>query len=128
VTALLVFFGMAHTVGWALLPHDFGPAGNAVLASMKSVPIPVSGSTCTFYGLYLGMGLAWSIFLFFSAGLTWHLSRVAPLLPPRALAPVLWMLLVAHFANTLLAWIYFFAGAGVISTAIVLLLLRECLR
>ena len=139
MTALLVFFGTSHTVGGLLLAHDFGPAGNAVLASMKSVPISFGGATCTFYDFYLGFGLDTSVFLFFSAGLTWHLSRLAPLLSSssgrgrgnpvmQALKPVLWMLLVAHIANMLLSWMYFFAGPGVISTAVVLLLLRECLR
>jgi hypothetical protein len=124
-TYLLLIFCTAHTFGGLLFPSSNGPAGDAVLASMKSVHFTFNGADCTYYGFHLGFGLMASVFLLFSAALTWHLSRFPGGNP--VLRPVAWALFLAHVPTMVLSWQYFFAGPGISSTVIALLLGWECL-
>jgi hypothetical protein len=124
-TYLLLIFAAAHTFGGLLFPPSHGPASDAVLASMKSVHFNFNGADCTFYGFHLGFGFMASVFQLLSAALTWHLARF-----PRGdpvLGPVAWALFVAHGAATVLSWRYFFAGPGVFSTVVTVLLGWESL-
>jgi hypothetical protein len=119
-TYLLLIFFIAHTFGGLLFPPSHGPAGDAVLASMKSVHFTFNGADCTFYGFHLGFGLMASVFQFFSAALTWHLSQFPS--GNAVLRPVAWALFLAHVPMVVLSWQYFFAGPGIFSTVIALLL------
>src|SRR5271154_7613692 len=123
-SGLLLIFATAHTVGGLLLSRSFGPAGDAVFASMKAVHFDFNGTERTFYDFHMGFGLTASVFLVFSAALSWHLGRAAPL---PVLRPVAWALFLANVCNMVLAWAYFFVGPGVFSTAIALLLGWECM-
>jgi hypothetical protein len=123
-SGLLLIFATAHTVGGLLVSRSFGPEGDAVLASMKAVHFDFIGSERTFYDFHLGFGLTTSIFLVFSAALSWHLGRAAPL---PVLRPVAWALFLANVGNMALSWAYFFVSPGIFSTAIALLLGWECM-
>lgn len=124
-TYLLLIFSIAHTFGGLLYPPSRGPAGDAVVESMKSVHFMFNGADCTFYEFYLGFGLLVSVFLLCSAALTWHLSRFPS--GNAALRPVAWSLFLAYVPTMVLSWRYFFAGPGVFSTLIALLLGWESL-
>jgi hypothetical protein len=123
-TYLLVIFSTAHTFGGLFFPPSTGPAGDAVRASMKSVHFTFNGADCTFYAFHLGFGLMATVFLLLSAALTWHLGRFPSGNP--VLRPVAWAVFLAYVPTTLLSWRYFFAGPGVFSTLITLLLGWEC--
>jgi hypothetical protein len=124
-TYVLIIFSFGHTVGGLLSEHSYGPAGDAVFASMKSVHFDFHGGDCTFYGLHMGFGLMATVFLLFSASATWILAESKPA-DRAALRPIAWALFLAYVPTVVLSWVYFFAGPGVFSTAIALLMGWEC--
>ncbi|KAK9234318.1 hypothetical protein V1525DRAFT_413453 [Lipomyces kononenkoae] len=115
-TYVLLVFASGHTLGLCL-PHDYTPAANAVLASMKTVHFDFNGSDCTFYGFYTGFGLMVTVFMLFSAFLTWLLAE-AKASDRAVLKPIAWALLLAYLPMTGLSWMYFFVFPGVFSTVI----------
>ena len=130
---LLLLFAAAHTYGGLIMSHDHGSQGNSVLASMKTVHFNFNGSQCSFYGFYLGFGYMASVFLLFSAALSWHLGRVVEEEKRKgneevlkALRPVAWGLFLSFIPTAWLSWRFFFAGPGVFSTIIAGLLGWEC--
>lgn len=122
------------------MTHDHGPQGNSVLASMKIVHFDFNGSQRSFYDFHLGFGYMASVFLLFSAALSWHLGRVVEEVKKqkgkgekkanekdlKALKPVAWCLFLSFIPTTVLSWRFFFAGPGVFSTVIAGLLGWEC--
>lgn len=115
----LVFIG--HTVGTVLTEPIVGPDGDAVLASMKTVSFNFFGSTRTWYGFYYAFCIVESLFLGFSAFLSWQLDSV----PDRSwpyLAPIAWALAGVNTAQAVLSWMYFFIVPSVLTTAATTLL------
>jgi len=92
---------------------------------MKSVHFDFHGTDCTFYGFHMGFGLMATVFLLFSASVTWVLAE-SKATDRAALRPIAWALFLAHVPSTALSWTYFFAGPGVFSTLIVGLMGWEC--
>jgi hypothetical protein len=120
-TFVLLMFCTGHTIGGMLQQKSMGSEADAVFESMKAVEFNFKGATCTWYGFWFGSGLTASIFLLLSAIIAWQLDNV----PPEQwhlTSVIAWGLVAAHLANTILAWAYFFAGAGVLSTGITMLL------
>ena len=120
-TYLLALFFLGHTAGGMLAQKSLGPESDAVFATMKSVRFVFNGSTCTWYGFWFGFGLTVSAFLLLSAVITWKLDEIPPSSWPLV-STIAWALFASHVCNTILAWAYFFAGPGVLGTAITLLL------
>jgi len=118
---LLVLFCAGHTVGGMLSHKSLGAPADAVFASMRAVHFNFNGADCTYYGFWLGFGLTTSLFLLLSAVIAFSLSRVPETCWP-SVAPIAWALVLSHAANTILAWRYFFAGPGVLSTLVTVLL------
>lgn len=127
---LLLVFAITHTIGGLLFPPSNGLTADAVLASMKSTHFDFNGSDCTYYGFHMGFGLIATVYKVLSAALAWILGGEQVLLNPavrEAQRPLAWVLLYSQAATAFLSWKYFFAGPGVFSTVIVLLLGWECL-
>lgn len=130
-TFLLLIFCASHTIGGLLTYHDYGLAGNSVLASMKLVHFDFFGSDCTFYGFHMGFGLMVSVFLVVTAAITWTLGNPRVRMNPivvREMRPIVWTLLVAYTGMTLISWKYFFIGPFSLSAAITLLIGRGFLK
>lgn len=118
---LLVIFCVGHTIGGMLLQKSLGAEADTVFSAMKTVEFNFNGATCTWYGFWFGFGLIASIFKLLSTIVAWQLDKV----PPEQwhlTSGIAWGLVAANLASTILAWVYFFAGAGVLSTAITILL------
>jgi hypothetical protein len=118
---LLVVFCAGHTAGGMLTKKSLGPAADAVRASMQAVHFSFNGADCTWYGFWFAFGLITSVFLLLSAALAWWLAGVEAR-HARLVTPIAWVLVVAHIANAVLTWSYFFAGAGAIATVVTVLL------
>ncbi len=126
-TYLLIIFAVTHTFGGLLSKKSLGPEADAVLASMKEVHFNFMGADSTYYGFYFGFGLVTTLFLLFSAVVTWYLGGLRP--EERvSLSPISWALFVSYVLMAVLSWVYFFAGPGVTSTIVAVLLGIACIR
>ena len=118
---LLVLFFAGHTAGGMLSQKSLGPGADAVFEAMKRVHFNFNGSTCTWYGFWFAFGLMVSAFLLFSAIAAWQLDKVPPEGWP-VVSTIAWALVASHLCNAVLSWGYFFVGAGLLASAITLLL------
>lgn len=126
-SVLLFVFCLMHTGGGMLAQKSLGPASDAVFEAMKRAHFDFNGADCTWYGFWFGFGLTASIFLLLSSIVAWQFERIPNELWP-SLQTIAWAFVVAHVANTVLAWKYFFAGPGVFGILISALLAIGTLR
>jgi hypothetical protein len=126
-TYLLVLFFAGHTGGGMIAQKSMGPSADAVLESMKAVHFDFNGADSTWYGFWFGFGLLASVFLLFSAVLSWQLDKVSRT-AWRELSVVAWAFAASHVANAILSFKYFFAGPGTIGTLVAILLGVGALR
>jgi hypothetical protein len=124
---LLVFFCAGHTAGGMLSEKRLGPGADAVFSAMKSVHFDFNGATVTWYGFWFAFGLMVSVFLLFSSVVAWRLDSVEPKSWPMV-STIAWALVASHACNAILSWVYFFAGAGFLATAIAMLLAAGAFR
>ena len=117
---LLVIFCAGQTAGGMLSRKSLGPESDAVFASMRSVRFAFNGSTVSWYGFWFGFGLMVSVFLLFSAVIAWQLDKAGPDEWP-AVAVIAWTFAASQAATAILSWTYFFAGPGVLATAVAVL-------
>lgn len=120
-TYLLVLFCVLHTGGGMLAQKSLGSESDAVFSAMKTVHFNFNGSDCTWYGFWFAFGLTTSVFLLFSAVVAWTLAATKPA-HWSSVAPIAWALFASHAFHVFLSWRYFFAGPGVFSTVITVLL------
>jgi hypothetical protein len=120
-SVLLVLFFAGHTAGGMLAQKSISPGADAVFHAMKTVQFNFKGATCTWYGFWFGFGLTVSVFLLFSAIAAWQLDKVPPQSWPLV-STIAWALAVSYVCTALLSWAYFFAGSGLLATAVALLL------
>jgi hypothetical protein len=118
---LLVIFCLLHTFGGLLANAGHGSGADMVWSLMKSVHFDIMGSSVTWGGMYLGFGLLFSVFLLFSAFVTWYLGGLDNK-GRIAFFPITWALFVSYFLVAVLSWAYFFVAPGVTATLIALLL------
>jgi hypothetical protein len=114
-TYLLVIFFAGHTFGGMLGQRSLGAASDAVFDAMKAVHFDFNGADCTWYGFWFGFGLMASIFLLFSAVISWQLDRVPKVSWPLV-STIAWALFATHVGVAVLSWAYFFTGPGIFST------------
>jgi hypothetical protein len=119
-TYVLFLFAVGHTTG-IISQKSKGTMGDAVLMSMKGVHFEFMGEDCTFYGFYFGFGMMLTVFLLFSATLTWWLGGLDQQTLKKAL-PIRWTLFVSFIFMTILSGMYFFIGPVITSSLITLLL------
>jgi hypothetical protein len=106
---------LGHTLGGMLgtaqRGPDAGPDADAVLATMKSVHFTWHGSDCTWYGFWLGNGLALSAVLVLAWVVLWVLGGMPPserrTILPLARAATASLLMLAA-----LGFVYFGAVPG----------------
>jgi hypothetical protein len=95
----LALFGALHTYGFL----NFRPPtqeGLAVFSSMNSVHFTVKGNTYSYGNFYEGFGLMLSVYLFFSAFVSWQLADMKA----RSIA---WALCAVQVAGVALSLHYF---------------------
>lgn len=126
-TYLLLFFAVAHTAGGMFGPHDENSEAEAVFHAMKAVTFSTMGATCSWYGYWLGFGLMVTVYLLFSAVVTWQLADLTRA-QRRPLALVTWALCATFVASAVLSWAYFFAPPAITSLLVALLVGVECVR
>lgn len=123
---LLVGFCVLHTFG-LLSRVSYGPGVDAVRSLMDSAGFTIMGSRVTWGGMYLGFGLLFSVFLLFSAFLTWYMGGLTGK-NAAAFLPVGWALLATFCLVAALSWAYFFTAPGVVSTLVALLTATACVK
>jgi hypothetical protein len=126
-TYLLVFFFLGHTGGGMLSQKSMGPASDAVFESMKAVHFDFNGADSTWYGFWFGFGILASVFLLFSAIVSWQLDKVSKTAWPEV-SVIAWAFAASHVVNAILSFKYFFAGPGTFGTLIAILLGVGALR
>jgi len=90
-----------------------------MISSMRSIHIDLMGSSRTYWDLFAGFGLLFSVFLVFTAVLAWQLGS----LPDQALALMrgtAWALVICFAAVTILCFRYSFIAPIVLSILILL--------
>lgn len=119
-TGLFVLFALGHTVGFLrFVPPT--PEGLAVRDAMTNVHFSVRGADFSYGGFYRGFGLYCTLYLVFSALLTWHLGQLART-DPGAVGPLGWMLAIVQAGGFALSWIYFSPPPAVFSAVLAFLL------
>jgi len=114
VITLLYFAG--HTSGAPWTP-GVGSEELPVLEAMKSHSFDVLGSTRSYWNLYVGFGIAISLFLLMQGVVLWQLGSLAKTDGLR-IRPIIASFTVAFLVNTLVTWEYFFVVPAVMSAAI----------
>lgn len=119
--AVIALFALGHTLGALVATPDFSAAADAVRTSMRNVAFSCSGSTCTWFGFYLGFGWMVSLFLIFTATLTWFTGGLA-VEYRRILRPVTAALCVTFLLMSALSARFFFAEPLVLSLTVAAML------
>jgi hypothetical protein len=106
-SAVFVLFAAGHTFGFL----GFTPssaAGLAVRDAMNNVHFTEDGSTFSYGGFYLGLGLSVTAFMLFESFLAWQLGAMVRT-TPRAAASIAWALSLLQFVSFALSLRYFAA-------------------
>ncbi len=104
-SVLLLLFAAGHTVGFLQIDPQWRV--DSLIASMRSIHFDVQGSNRTYWDFYVGFGFFATVFLVFSAVLTWQLGG----LPAGTLAHLrgtAWALVICFGAVATLSVRYFF--------------------
>ena len=104
-SVLLLLFAVGHTVGFLQIDPQWGV--DSLIASMRSIHFDVLGSNRTYWDFFVGFGFFVTVFLVFSAILTWQLGG----LPAGTLALMrgtAWALVICFGALVILSVRYFF--------------------
>jgi hypothetical protein len=117
-SVLLVLFALGHTLGFRQLQPEWN--ADSVVASMRAVHFEAQGFNRTYWDFYSGFGLFVSVFLLFTAVLSWQMSS----LPAATLAQLrgpAWTLALCFAALAVLSWRYFFVLPIVFTVVLTLL-------
>jgi hypothetical protein len=118
---LLLLFCIGHTVG-TIAGRSPAPEAEPALRAMRAVHFDFHGVDRTFYGLFVGHALLVSVYLAASALLAWKLSNVEAA-RWHTIATAAWGLAIAQIATAVVAWLYFFPGPALLTSAAAVLLL-----
>ena len=117
---LILLFDVAHTLAFRQADPTWGV--DTVRASMQSIHFNVQGFNRTYWDFFVGAGFNVSVFLLFTAVITWQIGG----LPAETLTRVRgigWALALCFVALTLLSWRYFFIPPLVFSILIAVCLI-----
>ncbi len=117
-SALLVLFAAAHTYGLNQQPSNRA-AVETITFAMRNVHFEIMGATRSLWDFYFGFGMLLTVFLLFSALLSWQLGSIVR---NASLPLVAWGFAACYAAVAILCWIYFFLAPGIVSTVIALCL------
>jgi hypothetical protein len=112
---ILLLFAAGHTFGFLSFKPPT-PEGIAALDAMTNAHFKVGGWTCSYDGFYKGFGLHITVYLLFSAFLSWHLGTMAAT-SPQSIGFLGWAFAAVQVAGVALSWIYFFPITVVFSVA-----------
>jgi hypothetical protein len=118
-SVFLLIFAALHTFGFRQVDPTWGV--DSVISSMRSIHFDILGSSRTYWDLFAGFGLLFSIFLVFTAVLAWQLGG----LPHQTLALMrgtAWALVICFAAVTIVCLRYAFIIPTVFSILILLCL------
>ena len=115
-SVLLLLFAAGHTLGFRRPTEGTGSASVAEL--MRSVHFTVQSYSRTYWDFYVGFGLFVTVFLLFSAVLSWQLGGLRPEVFATTPRAATWGLAICFLAVAILTWRYFFVAPGVFSTLI----------
>ena len=122
IAAVLQALGtVGHTTATASAAPTHGPGERAVFDAMRAFRFDIMGSTRTTWDFYRGYQFSTTVTFLLLVSLLWLLSNLSRGTPEQA-RPLVLAILVAQSASAILGWTYFFAGPGVIGSAIVLCL------
>lgn len=102
---LLLLFAALHTFGFQQVDPQWRV--DSVVSSMRSVHFDLIGTSRSYWELFVGFGLLFSVFLVFIAILAWQMSR----LPPQMLTQMrgtAWALVICFAAVTIVNLRYAF--------------------
>lgn len=119
---LQVFFAVSHTVG-LLADEDHGTAANAAARAMREASFSVMGTDVTFWGMYLGFGMLFTVFMALAAAISWQLgswAKTGEALP--RLSRLAWTFALGHVAVAMVVWPYFFIAPQLTAALIAVLL------
>jgi hypothetical protein len=118
-SVLLLLFAALHGFGFQQVDPAWGV--DSLIGSMRSMHFDLMGSSRTYWDLFVGFGLFLSVFLVFTAVLTWQLGG----LPHQTLALLrgtAWALVICFAAITIVCLKYAFIVPIVFSILILLCL------
>lgn len=118
-SVLLLLFAALHGFGFQQVDPAWGV--DSLISSMRSMHFDLMGSSRTYWDLFVGFGLFLSVFLVFTAVLTWQLGG----LPRQTLALLrgtAWALVICFAAVTIVCLKYAFIVPIVFSILILLCL------
>jgi hypothetical protein len=118
-SVLLVLFAIGHTLGFRQVDPSWGV--DSLISALKSTHFAVQGVDRSYWDFYTGFGLFVTVFLLFTAVLTWQLGR----LPKESLSTMWilnWSLATSFLAVSILSFVYFFPVPMVFSAVIALCL------
>ncbi|HEV7427129.1 MAG TPA: hypothetical protein VGQ46_12235 [Thermoanaerobaculia bacterium] len=115
-SVLFVLFAAGHTFG--VLKFKAPTAeGEAVWDSMNDVQFHLGGRSYTYGGFYRGLGIYVTVYLLFSAFLSWQLGQMS-MLYPQAAGAIGWAFCAVHVAGLALSVVYFAPITAVFSGVI----------
>lgn len=119
-SVVLVFFAVGHTFGFRQTDPSWGV--DSLVASMKAIHFSLQGFSRTYWDFFIAFGLLVTVFLLFSAVLSWQLGSMKP--ETLALMPIIrWSFAICYVLITLLIWHYVFLIPAVFATLVALCLL-----
>jgi hypothetical protein len=114
---LLVLFAVLHTLGFRQVDPEWGV--DSLVNAMRSSHFNIFGSTRTYWDFFVGFGFFLSLFLVFSAVLTWQLSNLSRHNLAVMRGPS-WALVACFAAVTIVSFRYAFIVPTALSVAILL--------
>jgi hypothetical protein len=118
-SVLLVLFAVGHTFGFRRVDPGWGV--DPFISALKSTHFSVQGMDRTYWDFYTGFGIFVTVFLLFTAILTWQLGS-----QPKGVLSTMrilnWSLAACFITVTILSWTYFFVVPVVLSALIALCL------
>jgi hypothetical protein len=118
-SVLLLLFAALHTIGFRQADPQWGV--ESLISLMRSIHFDIMGANRTYWDFFVGFGLFFTVFLAFTAVLTWQLGGLSHenLATMRGTA---WALVICFAAITILAFRYNFVLPIVFSILILLCL------
>jgi hypothetical protein len=117
---VLILFAAGHTFGVLRFKPPTNEA-QAVRNVMDSVRFTVRGADVSFGDFYTGFGLAVSVYLLFTAFLSWHLGNLARA-HPAALGALGWAFVALQAAIVVISWRYFSLAPALLAAVVTLCL------
>lgn len=115
-SVLFILFAAGHTFGFLSFKPP-SPEGLAVRDAMNTVHFHMNGSSFTYGGFYTGFGLYATVYLLFSAFLSWHLGDLARS-NPSAIGALAWVFVAVQVASLVLSWKYFLLPPVILSALV----------